>query len=243
MNKINEPALTPDVTVGEVVARNYNAAGIFRQYGLDFCCGGGISLREACERSNVQLNDILSELGQLDKETMQGGGNFLAWEIPYLAGYIADTHHGFVRRKIEEISAYAEKVAAVHGSRHPENIQIQQTFNELAYEMMTHMKAEEDSAFPLIEEIDRKRKKGEPVSEEEIKKLKEELKEMENDHDGAGNLMKKIRQLSNDFTPPPDACATYTILYKNLEGFEEDLHRHVHLENNILFRKAEKLIA
>ncbi|MCC5942794.1 MAG: iron-sulfur cluster repair di-iron protein [Balneolaceae bacterium] len=234
--------LSPEITVGEIVAMNYNAAGVFRQYGLNFCCGGGISLKEACEKGNVYLDDVLIQLKQLERSGTGINENFLAWDIPYLIAHIEETHHRFVRQKIEEISAYAQKVAGVHGERHPENIDIDRTFNELAIEMMDHMQAEENTVFPLIETIAAKRKKGEPVSEEEILKLKKELAEMEDDHDGAGNLMKKLRELSHNFTPPADACATYQILYKNLEGFEKDLHKHVHLENNILFKKAEDLL-
>jgi regulator of cell morphogenesis and NO signaling len=237
-----QQTLTPEVTVGEIVAWNYNAAGVFRKYGMDFCCGGGVSLKEACEKRNVRLDEVLDRLKDLEKETINGPGNFMAWEIPYLIKYIEDTHHRYVRRKTDEIAAYAQKVAKVHGDRHPENIGINEAFTELAYEMLKHLQAEEETVFPLIEGISQKRKKGETVSEVEINRLKSELAEMENDHDGAGGLMKKIRELSNDYTPPQYACSTYQILYKNLEGFEQDLHKHVHLENNILFKKAEELI-
>ncbi len=242
MTNHSETTFTPDISVGEIVAQNYNAAGIFRQFGLDFCCGGGISLKEACEKKKVKLTEIIAELQKLDQNSAGGEENFLAWDIPFLINYIETTHHNFVRNKIEEISAYAEKVAAVHGEKHPENIDIHHTFAELAVEMMQHMHAEEDVVFPLINSISAKRKKGAAVSADEIQKLKNELAEMESDHDGAGNLMKTIKELSNDFTPPADACTTYQILYKNLEGFELDLHKHVHLENNILFKKAEELI-
>lgn len=234
--------LTPDRTVGEIVARNYHAAGVFRKYGLDFCCGGGISLKEACEKGNVYLEEILTQLISLEKASVKTGEHFMAWEIPYLSDHIVETHHRFVRRKIDEIAAYAQKVAQVHGGRHPENIEIYNLFTELAYEMMKHMQAEEERVFPLIETIFNKRKKGESLTPEETDMLKKELEEMEGDHDGAGGLMKQIRELSNNFTPPADACATYQILYQNLKGFEEDLHKHVHLENNILFKKAEELI-
>ena len=242
MTKHSETTLTPDKSVGEIVAQNYNAAGIFRRFGLDFCCGGGISLKEACKKKKVEMSEIISELQKLDQNSTGGDENFLAWDIPFLINHIETTHHYFVRNKIEEISAYAEKVAAVHGERHPENVAIHNTFTELAVEMVQHMHAEEDVVFPLINSIAAKRKKGASVTADEIQKLKDELAEMETDHDGAGNLMKKIRTLSKDYTPPADACATYQILYKNLEGFELDLHKHVHLENNILFKKAEELI-
>jgi regulator of cell morphogenesis and NO signaling len=148
-----------------------------------------------------------------------------------------------VRNKTEEIAAYAAKVARVHGQNHPENIDIFNKFATLSNEMIEHLEAEESTVFPLIKKISEKLKNGETLLETEKEKLKGQLSLMEDDHDGAGQLIADIRKLSNDFTPPADACRTYHILYQNLAGFEEDLHKHVHLENNILFKKAENLIA
>ncbi|MCC5905145.1 MAG: iron-sulfur cluster repair di-iron protein [Balneolaceae bacterium] len=236
--------LNPEtVTVGEIVAANYNAAGIFRRYGLDFCCGGGITLEKACSERNLYLDDIVNELRGLERAPSSDNENYRAWEADYLIEHIIQTHHRFVRRKTEEISAYAGKVAKVHGGQHPENVEIYQKFMSLSVELMEHLEDEEKTVFPLISRIAQRRKKGENVTDEEIAKLKDELKKMEDDHEGAGGLIAEIRELSHNFTPPQDACATYIILYQNLEGFEMDLHKHVHLENNILFKKAEELIA
>ena len=234
--------INPENTVGEIVANNYNTAGVFRKFNLDFCCGGGISLKKACSDNEVDLNEILAELEKLQIHPSTGSENYLAWEAEYLINHIIDTHHRYVRIKTDEISAYAQKVAAVHGERHPENIQILYKFNDLTQEMMVHLQAEEETVFPLITSVSQKRKRGEEITLQEINKLKNQLELMVADHDGAGQLMNEIRDLSNQYNAPQDACATYQILYKNLEGFEQDLHKHVHLENNILFRKAEELI-
>ncbi len=230
-------------TIGEIVAANYNAAGIFRRYGLDFCCGGGITLEKACSEHNIYVEEIVNELRSLAGEFSSGSENYLAWEADYLIEHIISTHHRFVRRKTEEIAAYAGKVAQVHGDRHPENVKIYQKFISLSHELMDHLEDEEETVFPLISRIAQKRKKGEKVTDKEISELRDELLKMEDDHEGAGALIAEIRELSHDFTPPQDACATYRILYQNLEGFEKDLHKHVHLENNILFKKAEEFIA
>ena len=224
------------------MAKNFNAASVFRQFNIDFCCGGGISLQEACDKKNIYIDEILSELSKLDSMSPAADENFLAWEADYLIDYIIRKHHSFVRQKTDEIGAYSRKVASVHGERHPENIEIYHKFTELTLEMMAHLHGEEDVAFPLISEISKKRKRGEKVSETEIGELKKQLTLMVNEHEGAGSLIAEIRELSNQFTPPNDACTTYRILYQNLEAFEMDLHRHIHLENNILFKKAEELI-
>jgi regulator of cell morphogenesis and NO signaling len=238
----NEYNISPKATVGEIVAKNFNAASVFRQFNIDFCCGGGISLQEACDKKNIYVGEILSELIRLESGLPAADENFLAWEADYLIDYIIGKHHTFVRQKTDEIGAYSRKVASVHGERHPENIEIFHKFTELTLEMMTHLESEEDVVFPLISQISKKRKRGEKVSESEIGEVKQQLSLMVNEHEGAGNLIADIRELSNQFTPPNDACTTYRILYQNLDAFEQDLHRHIHLENNILFKKAEQLI-
>lgn len=229
-------------TIGEIVAENFNAAGVFRHFGMDFCCGGGITIEKACEKKNVDLDELINELQKLDHTEISANQNYRAWEPVYLIDHIIDTHHRYVNSKLDEISSYAKKVASVHGTNAPENIEIHKKFTLLANEMAEHMDDEETRVFPLINRISEKRKKGELVSESDISELKTELRKMEDDHENAGQLMKDIRQLSHNFTPPSYACATYRILYQNLEAFEADLHKHVHLENNILFKKAELLI-
>lgn len=234
--------ITPQSKVGEIVADNFKAAQIFTKYGIDFCCGGGISLQKASEKHNIDTNNLVSELNETDKMNSGEHQNYAAWEVEYLINHIIQTHHQFVRTKTVEISSYAKKVARVYGEQYPENLAISEKFELLSAEMMQHLSDEEQIVFPLILDIKTKRMKGEMPSDTQIRKLKDEIEHMESDHEGAGNILKELRQLSNQFTPPADACTTYRILYKNLELFESDLHLHVHLENNILFKKAEQYI-
>lgn len=243
MNNQKTTSIHPDsTTVGEVVAQNYHAANVFRQYGLDFCCGGGITLREACEKNKLDANEILNELLNIPWEQTAGEENYLAWEPDYLIDHIIRTHHEFVRSKTEEVGTYAAKVARVHGERHPENVEIYKLFVHLSDELLEHLEAEEKTVFPLILEVYKKRMSGKPVEKGLAIILQKQLDLMVDDHEGAGSAIARIRELSHNFTPPEDACTTYRILYRNLAGFEEDLHKHVHLENNILFKKAEKLV-
>ncbi|WP_069131225.1 iron-sulfur cluster repair di-iron protein [Rhodohalobacter halophilus] len=230
-----------EMTVGDIVAENYNAAGVLKEYGIDFCCGGGLPLATACEKNGADVDQVTFKIVNLTDER-NSNHKFTAWEPDFLIDYIINNHHSYVRKKVDEISAYAAKVAKVHGERYPENIEIYQHFITLANEMIEHLESEELRVFPLIKNIHERLKSGETPDEELIKKLKKELELMEDEHETAGDLMKAIHELSNGFTPPADACATYQILYQNLKGFEEDLHRHVHLENNILFKKAERFI-
>jgi len=146
-------------------------------------------------------------------------------------------------QKTNEIPIYAAKVAEVHRERYPENVEIFKLFSSLSNELLEHLSDEEQVVFPLIKTIAEKKDRGEAISDKEMDALKKQLKLMIDEHEGAGQIMARIRELSNDFTPPADACKTYQVLYHNLAGFEEDLHKHVHLENNILFRKIERLVA
>jgi regulator of cell morphogenesis and NO signaling len=242
MNTITNGLNPEELTVGEIVAENYHSAGVFKKYGLDFCCGGNIKLRDACEKNHIDTSRVVDELKAINWNQSNGNENYLAWEPAYLVKHIIDTHHKFVLAKIEEIAGYAARVANVHGANHPENVEIYKKFAELSQEMLEHMNDEEERVFPLILKIYEKRMRGEAIPDDLQNELLKEIEEMEKDHEGAGSLMDEIRVLSNHFTPPADACTTYRILYQNLEGFEADLHKHVHLENNILFKKAEKLI-
>lgn len=228
--------------VGEIVSENYHAAGVFREFNIDFCCGGHKTLGEVVAKKGIDASEVEEKLKGLTWGVSSGAENYKDWTPDFLIDYIEQTHHRFVRQKSEEIKTYATKVARVHGERHPENIEIFKNFSALTVELLNHLEEEENKVFPLIKELYRQSKEGVAVSEKQQDQLREELDAMLSEHEDAGGLMAEIRELSNQFTPPGDACTTYRILYQNLDGFEQDLHKHVHLENNILFKKAENLL-
>lgn len=230
-------------TIGEIVSDNYHAAGVFKELGIDFCCGGGKLLSDVCEKKGIPFEEVVDKLKAAPWVNRTSGDNYNDWSPDFLIDYIINTHHTFVRKKTEELTGYAAKVAKVHGERHPENVEIFKKFVSLSNELMEHLNEEESRVFPLIKKVYAKRQDGLKPDENEIEELKAELNQMEKEHEVAGSIMADIRELSNGFTPPQDACTTYRILYQNLAGFEEDLHKHVHLENNILFKKMERLIA
>ncbi|MEX0685525.1 MAG: iron-sulfur cluster repair di-iron protein [Balneolales bacterium] len=243
MNQIINLPFNPETTtVGEIVTENYHAAGVFKNYKLDFCCGGDKTLVQACEKKNINAQEVIAELSALPWGQTTSSENFKAWEPGFLVDYIQNTHHNFVRTKTEEITGYANRVAKVHGEHFPENIEVYKQFVNLSLELLRHLDDEETRVFPLINRISDLRKAGQPVSSEMISELTKELNNMEDDHEEAGSVMAEIRELTNSYQPPEGACTTYRVLYQNLAGFEEDLHKHVHLENNILFKKAQALV-
>src|SRR5690554_5370470 len=217
--------------LGKIVAEDYRTAQIFRSYGLDFCCGGKASLKEACEEKNIELKQVLDELENLQKGSAEN--NYNEWNLDFLVDYIVNNHHQYIRSKFPEVKFYAEKVARVHGGHHPELLEVLQKVELLGEELMHHIQEEEEGVFQQIKDLVRE---GKSASVKNII-----IEELEDDHEVAGTLMEEIEQLTDGFNPPEDACASYRVLFQNLEAFQIDLHKHVHLENNILFPKALSL--
>lgn len=225
-------------TVGEIVSEDYRTAGVFKKYGLDFCCGGKKKLADACERKGLDVNLLLSEIDNLSaKDNDQH--NYNEWAPAFLVDYIINNHHHFVRTKLPEIKAYANKVAKVHGKTYPALNDMFDTFMVLKDEMLSHLDAEEQVLFPYIKKMTEARKNGTTFEkEQQTGTAAEAIEMMEQEHDEAGNLIAQLEEMSNRFTPPEDACTTFRVYFQNLEAFRDDLHKHVHLENNILFPKA-----
>jgi regulator of cell morphogenesis and NO signaling len=223
--------------IGQVVADDYHTAQVFNQFNIDFCCGGDKTIEEACNSEGIKTEDVVSALENIDEKDNKED-RFDHWELGFLTDYIAQTHHAFTRKKIPEISAYGETVAKVHGSTHEELYEIYEEFLTLAEEMTGHMQEEEDQLFPYIKKLTAgKQHEG----DKKVNHYAEMFTMMQHEHDEAGDSLRKIRQLSHGFALPDDACPTYQAYFKNLEEFEQDMHKHVHLENNILFPKAIKL--
>ncbi|MGM0547296.1 MAG: iron-sulfur cluster repair di-iron protein [Bacteroidota bacterium] len=227
-------------TVGQIVKEDYRTAQVFQKYNLDFCCGGNRTIEEACEAENLDPKEIFKALDQLNQAGPKED-NYDQWSLDFLVDYIVNNHHKFTRNKLPEIGRYAKKVAKVHGGRHEELNKIYYEFTMLHTEIFNHLDKEERILFPYIKQLVEAEKQGVKPDDPAFGMAANPITMMEEEHDEAGTSMAKIRRLSNDFTPPEDACTTYRLLYQNLEGFEKDLHKHVHLENNILFPKALEL--
>nr|MBP9186770.1 hemerythrin domain-containing protein [Bacteroidia bacterium] len=155
--------------------------------------------------------------------------------LDFLADYILNTHHTYVRKNLPDLVAYAKKVAEVHGSQHPELHKIKTLVDEVNAELTSHMVTEEEVLFPAVKQLVLAHKNGQKIDTRELEK---NIKLLENEHEIVGKSMAEMRDLSNNYTLPSDSCASYALLFKMLDEFENDLHLHIHLENNILFKKA-----
>ena len=236
--KVTRLGTESNETLGEIVAKDLRKAEVFKKYGIDFCCGGKKTVRQICLEKGLDPIVIEKELQQV----VQGGNatsthNFNEWNPDFLADYIVNIHHRYVRKYLPEIMGYAIKVAQVHGDRHNELREIKELVEEVRDEMMEHMVDEENILFPMVKEIVNAKKSNSKLSFGK-NKFSEIVMTTEEEHDHVGRAMEKIRALSDNYSIPSDACTSYKLLYKMLEEFENDLFTHIHLENNILFPKA-----
>ncbi|HYK77627.1 MAG TPA: iron-sulfur cluster repair di-iron protein [Daejeonella sp.] len=228
-------------TIGEIVAKDYRKAQVFKKLGIDFCCGGKKTLNEVSEKKGISADEIRKELAAIDKIEKSSSFDFDKWNLDFLSDFIVNTHHQYVRDSIPFISELSQKVARVHGSNHPEMIQVAEIFARVAQDLSLHLTKEERILFPHIKALAAVKRDGTPMPATPFGGVKNPVQVMEMEHEQAGEDMVIIRELTSDYTLPSDACTSYSILFKKLEEFEGDLHQHVHLENNILFPKAIEL--
>ena len=224
---------TIEKTVRELALENPLATRVFERFQIDYCCGGGRPLDDACRAAGVPVNEVLQAIA---RET-PGGGDARDWSGAKLADvidHIRDTHHVYTRDAIDRIPRLTEKVVAAHGANHPEVRRIASVFAALAAELDMHMMKEEMVLFPYIERMEEAVLAGDPVMPPPFGTVGNPIRMMEHEHDAAGGALRELRSLSNGYTAPDDACTTFRTLYSALAEFEQDLHRHIHLENNIL---------
>ena len=226
------------LSLAQIVNSNHKTASVFEKYHLDFCCKGKRSLAQACDEQQLTLSEVTGELEKVFSGAGNGNIDFDKMSLTQLCDYIVQTHHSYVKNEMPQIYAYLQKVASKHGDRHPELIKIFQTFAAVKEEMEGHMKKEELILFPRIKELEKLLSNENGQFQMNIGYLQAPINVMEHEHDHAGGQLNEIRILTNDYTPPQDACTTYRLSFAALQAFELDLHHHVHLENNILFPRA-----
>jgi regulator of cell morphogenesis and NO signaling len=230
-----------DRTIGEIVADDYRTAMIFEKHGIDFCCGGNVALAATCTNKGIDFAAITGELDAVKSEPIERSQNYASWEIPFLADYIINAHHGYIKENIEQIAVHTHKIAAVHGAHHPEVIEIATIFDKIEGDLATHLREEEVVFFPAIKRADAARKAGTTIEAIDIATIRNSLNKLRHEHIDVGNAIHTIRHLAMEYAIPDDVCNTFVVTYRQLMEFEDDLHKHVHLENNILFLKAAQL--
>ncbi|EMT45762.1 iron-sulfur cluster repair di-iron protein [Anoxybacillus flavithermus] len=225
-----EKIFTAQSTVGEIVALFPKASDLFKTYKIDFCCGGNRPLCDVLTEKQLEVDVILQQLQSMYEKSLEKvEKNWL--DVPHteLIEHIIQTHHQFLLEELPKLTPYVTKVARVHGPTQPHLIQVHQLFHELKIELEQHLMKEEKDVFPLIIQFEKH------PTEENRQMMIRAIEELMAEHEHAGDIIKNIREITNDFTPPVDACGTYRLVYNRLEALEDDLFTHIHLENNILF--------
>jgi regulator of cell morphogenesis and NO signaling len=228
-----------ELTVAQLAITHPGALTVFTKYNIDFCCGGHRSLDEACHRIDLDPEKIRTEIQQTTSTDFIQTLRFDNWSSILLVDFIVENHHAFVRNAIPEVELLLEKVCDRHGNDSLELLQIREAFRDLSEELMSHMEKEENILFPAIKRLEAESLENNPIG----RIIQAPIVAMEDEHEVAGDLVKQIRQLSGNYTPPDFACPTFQVTYQRLKEFDNDLMRHIHLENNILFERHKNHVA
>lgn len=228
---------TKNDIVGNIVAQNYKAAAVFKRREIDFCCQGNRTIEDVCGRNLDEIDSIINELTEAIA-TSENTVDFQSWPIELLTDYIEKKHHKYVENMTQEIKPYLDKICNAHGENHPEILKIRNLFLKATGELAAHMKKEELILFPFIRKMVVAKEKGNCIDFPSFGGLVNPINMMKEEHNDEGEYFREIATLSNQYEPPADACNSFRTTYSLLRGFQDDLHTHIHLENNILFPKA-----
>lgn len=235
MNQLEE------LTIAEIVAKDFRTSDVFRNHGIDFCCGGKIQLSIAAEQHQIEVSKLVDEIQSIQNQENGQVHDYDQWQLDFLADYIEQVHHRYVTKEVPVLRSYLAKIAEVHGHNHPELKSVEKLFDTSASALLTHMQNEEKILFPLIRKLVARKNKDGNVAKTAYIPLHNPIVVMVQEHETEGNRFKEIARLTQNYNVPADACNTYMVALSKLEAFERDLHLHIHLENNILFPKASEL--
>lgn len=233
--------ITKESIIGTIVAENYLAAGIFEQAGIDFCCNGNRTIETACNEQSIPPESLISNLEMalaVPAGKDNGVSDYKSWPLDLLADFIEKKHHRYVTTQIPVIQSFLEKILKVHGDRHAELAEIKDLFEAGAGELTAHMKKEELMLFPFIRKMVQAKQAGINDIAAPFGTIQNPIRMMMHEHDSEGERFRRIKELSHQYTVPEDGCNTYRAAIASLQAFEDDLHLHIHLENNILFPKS-----
>jgi regulator of cell morphogenesis and NO signaling len=233
--------LSGNTKVKDIAVSNPEARRVLEDAGLDYCCGGGKSLQDACLHAGVSPEEILTRLRENGKNVSPDEASWTTAPLSALTRHIREKHHRYVRESIPRVQSLLEKVIAKHGKDHPEISDIREFFMQTGREMIMHMQKEEQILFPYIDALELAANAGRSMEPPFFQTVKNPVHVMMKEHDAAGELVKRIRAASSGYVAPAGACMSFKALYEDLKEFEADLHLHVHLENNILFPHAVEM--
>lgn len=232
-----EQIFTGSETVGEIVTAFPGASNLMKEYKIDFCCGGSRPLSEALRQKGIDEKTFLEELNRLHQQALQKQQQNVDWRNAPLADlidHIVQNHHAYLLKELPLLSEFVTKIFRVHGAAHPELAQLHRLFHQMKTDLEQHLVEEEEKVFPLIKEAEQS------GTREAFRKAVETIAKMEDDHSAVGELLKEMREITDDYRLPEGACRTYTLTFQKLEELESDMFQHIHLENNVLFPRVNR---
>jgi regulator of cell morphogenesis and NO signaling len=235
--------VTERTPVGDIVAKHPRAAAVFEKHQIDYCCHGDQSLGHACHAAGLAPAQVIDEISRTSLESSQDR-DWTGAALSDLASHIVSVHHSFLKSELPALEARLRKVIDAHGERHGESLgALSRTFLGLKHELDIHLEKEELVLFPVIERFERAHVAKDRRPATPFGSIRNPIRMMEREHESAGEALIRMRKATSDYTVPPDGCATYRALFEGLARLEADLHRHIHLENNILFPRSASLEA
>lgn len=229
-------------TVRELAVEVPQATRVFERLGIDYCCGGGKSLEDACNQAKIPVDDVLQLLNESGLSA-PANSDWSRATLTDLVDYVVTKHHTYIKTESPRLEQLLSKAAGKHGDNHPELRTVKSMFARLSEELSSHLMKEETILFPYVKEIERAANSGNRMRPPMFGSVRNPIHMMEIEHDSAGEILRNIRELTNGYAVPEDGCVSYRTLYQALAEFEADLHQHVHLENNILFPRAIEMEA
>jgi regulator of cell morphogenesis and NO signaling len=230
--------ITAETSVRDIAVEEPTAIPVLEQFGIDYCCGGKHTLAEACTKRNQNVGPVLEELERKRQMTNAAQVEWQTAPLKNLIEHIVQKHHTFTREQLVLIRELADKIERRHGSAHPEVYKLCHMLVNISAGLKHHFSCEENVVFPYIAQLDGGHK---PVLPGVFVGIQQPVSRLLKDHDQAGDELRTLREITNNYLPPSDACTTYRALYRALEDLERDMHQHIHLEKNILFPRALQL--
>lgn len=232
--------ITADARVGDIALQHPQTLRFLEAQGVDFCCHGQRSLREACAAAGRPLAEVEAALAQLvaTPTALPKPGDWTARPLPELMDHIETSHHAYLRAELPRLDALLTKVHGVHGANHPELDEVYDLFQRLAMDLVPHLMKEEQILFPFIRQLATGR-----AAEACFATVQSPIHVMEAEHEEVGDLLATLRKITGGYTTPPDGCASFKALYAGLQALEEDTHLHICLENQVLHPRAVALEA
>jgi regulator of cell morphogenesis and NO signaling len=232
---------TNKTTIGEIAADDFRTAAIFSKYSIDFCYKGHRTLKEACKKRGIEESLLIEELDRATNNSANQSFNYKSWSSDLLADYIEKTHHRYVAEKTPVLLKLLNELCTLHGETYPDLFEINTLFTESALDLSANMRKIEQILIPFIKKINEAHAKGLFLEIAHFGTLENQILLIKEEHDTVGQRFKKIAALTKNYTAPADTCNTYKVTFAMLKEFERDLHKHIHLENNILFPKSVAL--